>query len=675
MPANGSPMSRRLTARCRGAVLVCVSAWLLAAPPAAADSRQWVLARSPGFIVVSDAGEKKAQQVAHQFEQVRGLFREILEARVDPGRLVIIFAVKDEAGLRELLPAFWERKGAARPAGVFIPGRDKHLVALRLDAETASPYHVLYHEYTHLLTRLNVRWLPLWLSEGLAEFYASSEIDDKEVRWGLISQNHVMFLRHAPLLKLDELLAADASSPLYNEGTRVGAFYAQSAVLTHYLLLGAPKRRGQIQELFKLLEKDVPEPEALRRAFGDLGKLESELSTYARRLSFPGIKTEVRLDPQQIQVVTLGPAEADALRGDFLARTGRPREARALLEAALQREPGLSWAHEGLGVIESDRGRRQEALRHFAEAARLSPHNYLAQFRAGLIADPRAEPKADFARREQALRRAVEANPAFSPALAALADLLSDREDRRAEAVSLAERASSLEPATPWYRAVLWQALSRAGSTADAARVEEGLLRVAGRDPAVVSEVSRQLDDAGRTADAEALLRKAHDASPRNAMLATMFADFLDRHEKRAEAETLLREALAADPQSVLVLASLAWVLSESPRTAAEGLDMAERTLKKMPGSPEVLDTKGWALFHLRRFAEAEAVLRSAVEGREGATILEHLGDAVREQGRMAEAIALYERALEAPGVTALTRASLQAKIERARTLAASPAP
>jgi uncharacterized protein HemY len=125
----------------------------------------------------------------------------------------------------------------------------------------------------------------------------------------------------------------------------------------------------------------------------------------------------------------------------------------------------------------------------------------------------------------------------------------------------------------------------------------------------------------------------------------------------------------------VLVLASLAWVLSESPRTAAEGLDMAERTLKKMPGSPEVLDTKGWALFHLRRFAEAEAVLRSAVEGREGATILEHLGDAVREQGRMAEAIALYERALEAPGVTALTRASLQAKIERARTLAASPAP
>jgi hypothetical protein len=55
-----------------------------------------------------------------------------------------------------------------------------------------------------------------------------------------------------------------------------------------------------------------------------------------------------------------------------------------------------------------------------------------------------------------------------------------------------------------------------------------------------------------------------------------------------------------------MVIASLAWVLSESPRTAAEGLDMAERALKKMPDSPQILDTKGWALFQLHRFAEAE---------------------------------------------------------------------
>jgi tetratricopeptide (TPR) repeat protein len=665
-----------LAARGRGAWVSCVlSSLLAAAPAAAADTRQWVLARSPGFIVISDAGEKKAQQVAHQFEQVRGLFREILQARVDPGRLVIVFAVKDEAGLRELLPAFWERKGGMRPAGVFIAGRDKHLVALRLDAGYEDSFHVPYHEYTHLLTQLNVRWVPLWLREGLAEFYASSEIDEKEVRWGLISQNHVMFLRRAPLLKLDELLAADASSPLYNEGTRVGAFYAQSAVLTHYLLLGAPKRRGQIQEFFKLLEGDVPEPEALRRAFGDLGKLESELAAYARHMSFPGVKTEVRIDPQQIQVVPLGPAEAEALRGDFLARTGRPREARALLESALRQDPQLSWAHEGLGVVEWGRGRSEDALRHFTEAARLSPRNYLAQFWAGLVVDPNADPRADSARREQALRRASEGNPGFAPALAALARLLAEQEERRAEAVSLAERATALEPAAASHRVVLWQALRRAGRTADAARTEEALLKIARRDPAVLTDVVHELDDIGRAPDAETLLRRAREASPRNAMFTAMLADFLDRQGQMGEAEKVLREALAADPQSEFLMGNLAWVLSEAPRTAAEGLAMIERTLKKSPDNPALLDTKGWALFNLHRVAEAESVLRSAVEGREGAVILEHLGDVVSEQGRAAEALALYERALDAPDLTVRSRASLQAKIDRARRPTASPAP
>src|SRR6185503_18901629 len=113
-----------------------VLASLVGVPSTAAASRDWVVARSPGFVVLSDAGEKRARQVAQQFEQVRGLFRQVLQARVDPGCMVLIIAVKDEDGLRELLPAFWERKGGMRPAGVFQAGRDKHLVVLRLDVKT-----------------------------------------------------------------------------------------------------------------------------------------------------------------------------------------------------------------------------------------------------------------------------------------------------------------------------------------------------------------------------------------------------------------------------------------------------------------------------------------------------------------------------------------------------------
>jgi predicted negative regulator of RcsB-dependent stress response len=55
--------------------------------------------------------------------------------------------------------------------------------------------------------------------------------------------------------------------------------------------------------------------------------------------------------------------------------------------------------------------------------------------------------------------------------------------------------------------------------------------------------------------------------------------------------------------------------------------------------------------------------------------ILEHLGDVLAAQGRTSEALGFYERALVAPDVTAENRASLQAKIDRARGPAASPAP
>jgi hypothetical protein len=149
-----------------------------------ASSDQWVGVRSPHFIVASDAGEKRARQTAHQFEQIRGLFHTLFQARVDPMQPVIVLAVRDERGLKELLPRYWEREGGVRPAGVFASRDDKDYVALRLDAGGPNPFHVVYHEYVHLLLSLNFRRLPLWLDEGLAEFYASAVIDDDEVRWG-----------------------------------------------------------------------------------------------------------------------------------------------------------------------------------------------------------------------------------------------------------------------------------------------------------------------------------------------------------------------------------------------------------------------------------------------------------------------------------------------------------
>src|SRR6266446_10321248 len=174
------------------------SIWLVAFVPflagarasAGADVNQgWIEVRSPHFVVSSNAGEKEARRIADQFEQIRTLFHTAFaNLRVDPAQPVLILAAKNENTMKMLLPEDWEVKGHVHPAGLYQQGEDKHYVILRVDSEGANPFHALYHEYTHALLHLNFTGLPLWLDEGLAEFYGNSQLGEKESRIGTIDQ-------------------------------------------------------------------------------------------------------------------------------------------------------------------------------------------------------------------------------------------------------------------------------------------------------------------------------------------------------------------------------------------------------------------------------------------------------------------------------------------------------
>lgn len=52
-------------------------------------------------------------------------------------------------------------------------------MALRLDVEDVNPYHTVYHEYVHMLMKLNLPWVPAWLNEGVAEFHNYSVIHER----------------------------------------------------------------------------------------------------------------------------------------------------------------------------------------------------------------------------------------------------------------------------------------------------------------------------------------------------------------------------------------------------------------------------------------------------------------------------------------------------------------
>ena len=108
-----------------------------------------------------------------------------------PAQQITIVAARDEATMRTLAPEEWGDEQHIRPSGLFHSDGEKDYVVLRLDAQGTTAYHTVYHEYTHALLHLNFTQLPVWLSEGVAEFFGNSRIGPQEARTGTVDKTHL----------------------------------------------------------------------------------------------------------------------------------------------------------------------------------------------------------------------------------------------------------------------------------------------------------------------------------------------------------------------------------------------------------------------------------------------------------------------------------------------------
>lgn len=434
----------------------------------------WVEVRTPNFQIVSDAPAAKAQQLARDFELVRQVFLQAAPGLENRSALpLLVLAARNEKTLQSLLPEYWEGH-RARPSAVYVGGPERNFVALRLDAPGRHPYHVIYHEYFHFLMRQNFPVLPLWLSEGLAEFWSYGSVRNDRITLGEPSPEHLALLQKQPLLPLEQLFAADHTSQLYNEEEKAGLFYAQSWLLVHYLMFGEGGLAGRhrLDRLLDLLRTGVPPTEAHRQVFRDSERLLQELTAY-RSTRFRDalvVAAPKETARQQYPARELPPAEALAWRANFYAHTNRPVEARILIEQALALDPRQPLAHEAMGYLYYAQGELEEAADWFARAAELDSESCLAHYYLGWIeAESPGRGEQRWVRAEQALRRAMALNPAFAPAYVALARLLLHNYQQLEEAQRLAEHAVALEPGMFSYQATLARILLTRGEP-DAAR-------------------------------------------------------------------------------------------------------------------------------------------------------------------------------------------------------------
>jgi len=446
---------------------------LCALAPMARSKEVWIEVRSPNFTVISNAGEKEARRVADQFEQCREVFHSAFtKLRVDLGKPLIIFVVKNEDSLKVLIPVYWENKGRAHPAGIYITGEDRHYVAVRADVESDNPYHLVYHEYTHAIMNLNFQGLPVWLNEGLAEYFGNSVIQDKDVEIGKVPAYHLQTLQQERLIPIDTLLLADEHSPYYNEQNHASMFYAESWAIVHYLMLDPDARKRQLLNTFiSTWNATGNQLEAAQKTFGDLKKFEFVMEAYARQRAFyvAKINTTIHGDPNSYTSRVLPEAEVDAQRALFFAHTQRPKEAMAAVDEALKIDPNLPLAYEAQGFLAYSQQEFLPAEAAFLKAIELQTSDYFPYYFAAEAQLRSGPPSGEQAPKIIAsLEKAIQMNPQFAPAYAALASVYSVNPATRDKAFVAGRKATELEPGNLFYATNYGYVLANSGKTAEA---------------------------------------------------------------------------------------------------------------------------------------------------------------------------------------------------------------
>jgi TPR repeat protein len=474
---------------------------LAAATAARAKDRNddWSEVASPHYTVVGDARPSDLRAIALRFEELRLVLGQAMpKARLDSPRPLTIYAPRDEASMRSLLPMYWEEKDAARPAGVFLWDNFRVFAVVRADLREAESYghSVIFHEYIHFLNSLNFRELPVWLGEGLAEYYASATFDSDEVIVGRPAVWHIESLRAGAFIPLETFFAIDHESLEYRRHDRAGTFYGQSWAAVHYLLSDKTGERGRrLSDFMRRIAEGVPSLDAAKAAFGDLAILDKELQGYIRRFQFMGRKLALSGVPAQESFATrpLSRAEALSLQAQLHLGAGRWTEARATGAESVRLDAARAAPRSTLALLDMREQRLAEAQIAAQQAVDVEPAAYLAQAVLGTVA--RAAGDAGVA--ETALRASARLNGAYAPTWIQLAAVLAETSPLSEETLQAGQRAIALDGTNPEAWLVFAEVLIRRGEREPARKAAQEGLKAADTPSqrAALTHFLEELDD------------------------------------------------------------------------------------------------------------------------------------------------------------------------------------
>jgi tetratricopeptide (TPR) repeat protein len=187
-----------------------------------------VRARSAHFLIISGAGERRTREVITELETVASALRQIdphLAAESEPTRLILFARTRDSAPYFELLLA------RQRSPGAFVQSPDGSETML-IDGSWNFADRTVFHELVHERLASSGTRLPLWLEEGLAEYFSTAEVLDQAVRLGRVIREHLFTLRNRPLMPIPDLFAMQSTS----EMAATTFFYAESWAVVDWMM-------------------------------------------------------------------------------------------------------------------------------------------------------------------------------------------------------------------------------------------------------------------------------------------------------------------------------------------------------------------------------------------------------------------------------------------------------
>ena len=266
----------------------CFSACAASEPP-------WLEIHSAHFTVITDAGDKKGREVALRFEQMRSVFASLLaKERLNQSVPLTILAFKNDksyyqvAPLRHIQGQAQGESGNVQPIdvpGFLLPGEDQDFIVLNLFEDES--WRAVAHDFAEMLLNYNYPPAQGWFDEGLAEYFSSIRVDNKQVEIGgdpeLRSSLNEDLLGNQretnPPKSLTELLGAQVWLPLpdlftlkhdtsaRNQGSHHTLYYAESWIVMHYLL--HEHKLPETGTYFDLvLNQHVSVEDAIQKAYG-----------------------------------------------------------------------------------------------------------------------------------------------------------------------------------------------------------------------------------------------------------------------------------------------------------------------------------------------------------------------------------------------------------------------